>query len=233
MGLGLGPGFLGTCDQVLMTISTLKRQLEQKWRALDNFELSVKKLEAMRGQWRTRFATKQGELDAAVVRPVWDSSNPIVCMTETYAQARNTDLSRQLASLKSSSSSAQNGGADAAQLRAQTDRAATAERRAQNALNQLAALESKMADMQAKAGLAEGKWEARVREYENRLKIAGEKIKTEKQGGKERAMQLESQVRWVGFPSSVPRILSSFAPFPDRLASVCSRARLSTLFRAA
>lgn len=53
--------------------------------------------------------------------------------------------------------------------------------------------------MQGKAGKAEDKWEARVKEYENRLRIAGEKIKTEKQGGKERAMQLESQVRYVLF----------------------------------
>lgn len=45
------------------------------------------------------------------------------------------------------------------------------------------------------AGRAEDKWEARVKEYENRLRIAGEKIKTEKQGGKERAVQLEQQVR--------------------------------------
>lgn len=52
-----------------------------------------------------------------------------------------------------------------------------------------------MAEIQARAGQAEDKWAARVREYENRLKIAGEKIKTEKQGGKERALQLEGQVR--------------------------------------
>jgi len=41
-----------------------------------------------------------------------------------------------------------------------------------------------------------------VREYESRLRIAGEKIKTEKQGGKERALQLENQVRCVFLPSS-------------------------------
>lgn len=61
-------------------------------------------------------------------------------------------------------------------------------------------LEAKLAEIQSKAGRAEDKWEARVREYENRLRVAGEKIKTEKQGGKERALQLEGQVRWVPFP---------------------------------
>jgi hypothetical protein len=59
----------------------------------------------------------------------------------------------------------------------------------------LAILEARIAEMQAKAGQAESKWEARVREYENRLRIAGEKIKTEKQGGRERAKELEVQVR--------------------------------------
>lgn len=56
-----------------------------------------------------------------------------------------------------------------------------------------------MASMQAKSGVADDKWEARVREYENRLRIAGEKIKTEKQGGRERAVQLENQIRYVFF----------------------------------
>lgn len=56
-------------------------------------------------------------------------------------------------------------------------------------------LESRISEMQDKAAKAERKWEARVQEYESRLRIAGEKIKTEKQGGKERALQLEAQVR--------------------------------------
>lgn len=87
---------------------------------------------------------------------------------------------------------------DSTSLRAATERAQNAEKRAQNATNQLAMLEQRLAEMQAKSGLAENKWEARVKEYENRLRIAGEKIKTEKQGGKERARELEAQVRCVG-----------------------------------
>jgi hypothetical protein len=42
--------------------------MEQKWRALDNFEASVKKLELTRSQWRSKYAMKDGELDAAKVR---------------------------------------------------------------------------------------------------------------------------------------------------------------------
>lgn len=54
-----------------------------------------------------------------------------------------------------------------------------------------------MAQAQAKTGVADDKWEARVKEYETRLRIAGEKIKTEKQGGRERAVQLEGQIRYA------------------------------------
>jgi hypothetical protein len=52
---------------VRLTKRSLKKQLEQKWRALDQFEISVKKLEATRVQWRAKYATKEGELDAAKV----------------------------------------------------------------------------------------------------------------------------------------------------------------------
>lgn len=48
-------------------ISALKRQLEQKWRALDAFEASVKKLEVTRMSWRSKYSVKDGELDGAKV----------------------------------------------------------------------------------------------------------------------------------------------------------------------
>ena len=49
--------------------------------------------------------------------------------------------------------------------------------------------------MNQKTTAADNKWEARVKEYETRLKTAEEKIKREKQGGKERAAELERQMR--------------------------------------
>ena len=107
-------------------------------------------------------------------------------------QSRSTDLNRQLTSTTSAHSINDN-----AQIKTLQDRALAAEKRANHSSNQLALLEAKLAELQSKSGKAEDKWEARVREYENRLRIAGEKIKTEKQGGKERALQLEGQVRWV------------------------------------
>jgi hypothetical protein len=117
------------------------------------------------------------------------SSQPMI---STNTQSRTTDLNRQLTSTTSTHSLN-----DTAQIKTLTDRALSAEKRANHASNQLAMLEAKLAEIQSKAGKAEDKWEARVREYENRLRVAGEKIKTEKQGGKERALQLEGQVRWV------------------------------------
>jgi hypothetical protein len=47
--------------------------------------------------------------------------------------------------------------------------------------------------------MAVNKWEARVREYEKRLREAGEMIKVEKQGGKERVAELEQQLRCASF----------------------------------
>jgi chromosome segregation ATPase len=128
-------------------------------------------------------------------------------MNPTKTQSRTTDLNRQLTSTTSTHSIN-----DTAQIKTLTDRALSAEKRANHASNQLAMLEAKLAEIQSKAGKAEDKWEARVREYENRLRVAGEKIKTEKQGGKERALQLEGQVRWVfsfGFPSVTLHLASS------------------------
>ncbi|WVO15791.1 hypothetical protein L204_103453 [Cryptococcus depauperatus] len=151
-------------------MASLKRQLEQKWRMLDQFEAAVKKLELTKREWRSKFAMKEGEIDAL--------------------KHRNADLSLQIASIKTSSA-----GESSTQIRSLTERALAAETRAQKASNQVVALEERLAEYQNKVGQAENKWEARVKEYENRLRVASEKIKTEKQGGKERAKQLEAQVR--------------------------------------
>lgn len=60
---------LSVVESIVKTdiLSALKRQLEQKWRALDNFESLVKKLETTRSQWRSKYAIKDGELEAAKV----------------------------------------------------------------------------------------------------------------------------------------------------------------------
>jgi len=172
----------------------------------------LRKLEAHKLQWKAKYAIKEGELEAAKVCPnflilcIPASLHPqqvshnhcaakrffsFISQDEpTNIQSRTTDLNRQLTSTTSTHSLN-----DTAQIKVLTDRALSAEKRANHASNQLAMLEAKLAEIQSKAGKAEDKWEARVREYENRLRVAGEKIKTEKQGGKERALQLEGQVR--------------------------------------
>lgn len=47
--------------------SLLKKQLDQKWRTLDQFEASLRKLEAHKLQWKAKYAIKEGELEAAKV----------------------------------------------------------------------------------------------------------------------------------------------------------------------
>ncbi|KAG2348231.1 hypothetical protein BDR05DRAFT_506813 [Suillus weaverae] len=42
---------------------------------------------------------------------------------------------------------------------------------------------------------ADQKWEARVKEYETRLKAGEEKYKRERQGAKERVLEFENQMR--------------------------------------
>ena len=62
---------------------------------------------------------------------------------------------------------------------------------------QLLAAEEKLTSINQKTAVADNKWEVRVKEYEGRLKMAEEKIKRERQGGKERALELETQARYV------------------------------------
>lgn len=84
-------------------------------------------------------------------------------------------------------------------VRALTARATTAERRTVILQNQLVAAEEKIAAIGEKTTAADNKWETRVKEYEARLKQAEEKIKRERQGGKERVLELETQARCVFF----------------------------------
>lgn len=86
---------------------------------------------------------------------------------------------------------------DSMEVRALTARANNAERRISNLQNQLLAAEEKVTAMNQKTAVADNKWEVRVKEYEGRLKQAEEKIKRERQGGKERALELETQARCV------------------------------------
>jgi uncharacterized membrane-anchored protein len=106
------------------------------------------------------------------------------------SQGRQRDLQSQLSSLRATSS------ADgSSELRSVTARAMSAEKRVNALSNQLASLQAQVAEQEGKHADATSKWEARVAEFEKRLKAANEKVKAEKQGGKERALQLEMTVK--------------------------------------
>lgn len=92
------------------------------------------------------------------------------------------------------------GTGDSMEIRALTARANNAERRVVNLQNQVLASEEKITAMNQKTTVADNKWEIRVKEYEARLKQAEEKVKRERQGGKERALELETQARFVRSP---------------------------------
>ena len=115
-------------------------------------------------------------------------------MLTQFRKARNAQLERDVAALRSSTASSSTSPPPASTVRSLTERATAAERRVSNLMAQLSQLEAKLAEYQAQSGQAQDNWAARVREYEHRLKVAGEKIKTEKQGGRERARGLEDQV---------------------------------------
>lgn len=61
--------------------------------------------------------------------------------------------------------------------------------------NQLLQHEEKISALNQKTTVADTKWEARVKEYEARLKAAEEKYKRERQGSKERVLELETQIK--------------------------------------
>lgn len=106
-------------------------------------------------------------------------------------QATNTELQAAITSTRKP------GTVDSMELRSQTARANTAERRASNLHNLLLASEEKLTAMNQKTTVADNKWEIRVKEYETRLKQAEEKLKREKQGGRERAVELETEIKSV------------------------------------
>jgi len=174
-------------------INDMRRQLDHRWKQIDKFEASLKTYADTKAQWKKKLAGKEGELEAikVIVFACFWSHLPILF------KATNSELSSQLAAMKRP-----NGPADAMELRAMAARVANAEKRFNNAQNQLLLSEERIAQMNQNRVSADGKWEARVKEYEARLKAAEEKVKRERQGSKERVLELENHVKYVGFFSS-------------------------------
>ena len=63
--------------------------------------------------------------------------------------------------------------------------------------NQLELAEEKLDEARQKVSTAESRWEARLKELEQRCRAAEEKTKRERQGGKERVAELLQQVKYV------------------------------------
>lgn len=149
-------------------LSSMSRELEAKKRQLDALEASVAKVNNTKLAWRAQLERKEDEL--------------------ADAKARHRDLSVELSDKLA-------GPASDSELRSLTARAVSAEKRVATLSNQLASLHAQIADQERKHADATSKWEDRVKEFEKRLKAANEKVKAEKQGGKERALQLENTVK--------------------------------------
>jgi chromosome segregation ATPase len=108
-------------------------------------------------------------------------------------QTSNAALSSQLSIVKASP-----GGKDA-ELKAAHTKYMNAERRLMSFQNQLATAEETNAHLAEKYLTAEQKWEARVKEYESRMKAGDERIRRERQGAKERLNELETHVKWGSY----------------------------------
>ncbi|RPD64285.1 hypothetical protein L226DRAFT_505884 [Lentinus tigrinus ALCF2SS1-7] len=149
-------------------LNDMRKQLDLRWKQIDKFEASVKTLAEAKALWRKKLNAKDGEIEAL--------------------QATNAALQSHVVTRKGNQ-------ADSMEIRSLTARAQNAERRAINLQNQLLQSEEKLTAVNQKTTAADNKWEARVKEYETRLKTAEEKIKRERQGGKERALELENQLK--------------------------------------
>ena len=106
-------------------------------------------------------------------------------------KATNTELTSQLAISRRPAHG------DSQETKTLLSRAVNAEKRLVVVQTQLLLSEKKMANINQRTASADQKWEARVKECETRLKAGEEKYKRERQGAKERVLELENQIRSV------------------------------------
>lgn len=153
--------------------TALKRQHESKFRQIDRCEAALKSATEKQTQWRARLVTKQSETEAI--------------------KATNTELQQQIASLRARSSLSSP--ADASKINALTSRANNAERRLNTLQNQSVLAEERLTEAKNKYAEGEGKWAARIKELESRCKAAEERVKRERQGARERVVELEEELQ--------------------------------------
>jgi chromosome segregation ATPase len=150
-------------------LAEMRRQLDVRWKQIDKFESSVKAYGEAKATWRRKFTAKDGEIEGL--------------------KATNAELTSQLVTARRPTQG------DSQETKTLLSRAVNAEKRLVVVQNQLLLSEEKISNINQKTTAADQKWEARVKEYETRLKAGEEKYKRERQGAKERVLELENQMR--------------------------------------
>ncbi|UZJ55513.1 hypothetical protein CBS101457_004833 [Exobasidium rhododendri] len=161
-------------DKFAEKLTGFKRLQDTRFRQIDRFEVAIKNAIDKQGQWRSRLVSKQTEVEAA--------------------KSSNVELQQQLTSLKSRSHVAASPG-DVGKISSMTAKANNAERRLLAAQNQATQAEERLLEAKTKYGEGEGKWAARIKELESRVRAAEERVKRERQGAKERVSELVEQTR--------------------------------------
>ncbi|KAH7911120.1 hypothetical protein BJ138DRAFT_29977 [Hygrophoropsis aurantiaca] len=150
-------------------LADMRKQLDTRWKQIDKFETSVKAYAEAKATWRRKYTAKDGELEAL--------------------KSTNAELASQLTVSRRPAQG------DSQEVKSLLSRAVNAEKRLTVVQNQLLISEEKISNINQKTATVDSKWEARVKEYEARIKAAEEKYKRERQGGKERALELENQMK--------------------------------------
>ncbi|BGP03966.1 anucleate primary sterigmata protein b [Rhodotorula toruloides] len=170
-------------------LQTLKRQQDNRHKQLDRFEASLKTATEAQRQWRQRVQQKTLELENAKAEVASLQSQLGSLRRSPNPNASPNPNSPRLPGSPSSESTL------LARLRTAESSVSTLQRRLTATQAQLHDAEQRLGEQRSKYGVAEGKWEARVRELEQRVRNAEEKVKRERQGAKERVGELEAEAR--------------------------------------
>lgn len=136
---------------------------------------------------------KQGEVDAVKVM-LTSALRSLKARLKPSLQATNSELSNQIASLKTRVNVADSSPGTSHKMQTLAARASAAEKRLTATQAHLQEVEGKFAEAKDKAATAEDQWAARLKEMLERQKKLEEKLKRERQGAKERVRDLEQNV---------------------------------------
>ncbi|CEH17933.1 Extracellular matrix glycoprotein Laminin subunits alpha and gamma [Ceraceosorus bombacis] len=153
--------------------SALKRQQDSKFRQLDRCEVSIKTASDKSNAWRARMVAKQSELD--------------------LAKTTAAELQTQLTSFKTRSNLASTG--ENSKMSDLTSRAMIAERKLKKAQDDLHQCNERLVEEKKKSAEDQGNSSAQIKELKMRYKKLEERLKSERQGAKERVSELEAEMK--------------------------------------